>query len=173
MMKWREWMGLRLVAAILVLPGCTGTSSQSADREDGGITVIPPVPEGFRELPTTSTGFRSAKMEHRIGGTWAVSFDDGIIRVSPIPFNVTKMDPKWYPLEGGAGAVLCRGYTRGIETLLTFDGSSALREEQTRLFFESLELKEAVKYSLPGGGWGPENPGEYVPPSRRVMRERF
>ena len=157
-------MRIGLLVAGGVLAGCAGGGGR-------GLDVIPPVPEDFEPLSSQATGYRSAKVITPTG-RWLINFDDGIIKISPWDYHVVKLDPRWYPREGASRAALCRGYRRGNETLIRLEGSSEVVTEETRVFFENGQIREVVKYSLPGLG-GEEGLPLEVPPSERVQKQSF
>lgn len=160
-----------MIAAVLMTAGC-GTTGGDTKVDESRLQAIPPVPEGFELLPSERTAFRAARIRTPIG-VWRVNFEDGIIKIETVPYVVPKLDPKWYPREGGADASLCRGYQRGVETMIRLEGSSEVVTEETRVFFDNGKLREVVKYSLPGPGLDPAYPPERVPYQRRVLRQEF
>ncbi len=165
-------IALGAATAALLLTGCAGTGSPSRATNEARLEAIPPVPAGFEPLATTSTGFRSARIAHP-ARTWVVNFDDGITKIETSPYVVTKLDPKWYPEEGGADAALCRGYQRGNETLVRMQGSSDMVTEETWILFENAKLREVVKYSILGQGLDPMFPPDPIPYAKRVKRQAF
>jgi hypothetical protein len=171
MMARRTIMAGIASVAVAMSSGC-GTTGGRKKIDESRLEEIPPVPEGFVPLPSEATAFRAATIHTPIGA-WRINFDDGITKIETVPYVVTKLDPKWYPREGGAYAARCTGYQRGLETLVRLEGSSETVIEETRILFENGQLREVVKYSLPGTGVDLANPPEAVPYAQRVKRGRY
>lgn len=155
-----------IVLAVLVSAGCSGVPGA------GGITEIPPVPAGFNKLDSAQTAFRAAKFESP-EGTWTVNYEGEEIVVVNGAGKRFDIPWSWYPVESGADAAWTTGYRRGNETLVRLEGGNDFLLEETRFFFTDGELREAVKYSVPGPGMGPGYPGTPVSPENRVTRQAF
>lgn len=161
MMRWSV-----LLAGLLVV-GCAGVPSG-----EGVLREMPGVPAGFVALPSKPTSFRSAEVSAP-EGVWKVNYEGEDILVTNGVGKKRVIAWSWYPQEGGADAALCLGYRKGAETLIRLQGTSEFLWEEAWFFFADGELREAVKYSLPGEGQGPEWPGTPVPADKRVRRETF
>lgn len=156
-----------VLLSVLGLLGCAGVPG-----DGGGITAIPPVPAGFAKLDSEPTSFRSAKVTAP-EGTWTVNYEgEDIVIVNGAGKRIS-IPWSWYPVESGADAAWTTGYRRNNETLIRLVGGNDFLLEETRFFFTGGELREAVKYSLPGPGQGPEWPGTPVPADKRVTRQAF
>ena len=154
------WLGLLVV-------GCAGTTGGGGGRQE-----MPGVPAGFVALPSKPTSFRSAEVTAP-EGVWKVNYEGEDILVTNGVGKQRAIAWSWYPQEGGADAALCLGYRKGAETLIRLQGGNDFLFEEAWFYFTDGEFREAVKYSLPGEGQGPEWPGTPVPADKRVRREVF
>ncbi len=171
MIRYQLFIVTGVVAALSALVGCSSLAVMTKGDESR-LEAVPALPDGFVLLSSESTGFRAARIQTPTG-PWRVNFDDGITKIETSPYVVTKLGREWYPEEGGADAALCRGYQRGIETLVRLEGSSDMVTEETWIFFEGPKLREVVKYSIPGEGLDPAFPPDPIPYQERVKRKKF
>lgn len=159
-----------LAAAPLALTSCpapaTGSGGENPRVFNLGTfhSAVPHAPQltAYRQLPSRGVAFRDYEIEHPTG-KWTVSFDEKEplppILVTTASGKMTRLAGEWYPEEGGADSAGTYAFIKGDETIVIFQGTSALTYEEPRLTYKGEDFVSARRYAVKGNGMGEGAPG--------------
>lgn len=151
--------------AVLSL-GCAVGDDKNANSEIWTLpkfkTTVAHTPklDGYEQLKSEGVTFRKYHVHHP-KGLWVVVMGENTppIEITPAGGETLKLKGEWYPVEGGADAAAVYGFTKGDETLLVLQGTSAITYEETWVKFKDGKMIDLKRYAQKGGGMG-DMPGE-------------